>query len=386
MTKKYSELYEDELLENVLPFWLKFSIDRECGGYFTCLDRMGKVFDTDKFIWLQARQVWMFAMLYNRVKKETAWLDTAVHGAEFLSAYGRDREGNWYFSLDRSGRPMIQPYNIFSDCFAAMAFSQLAVATGDEIHRRIARSTFENILRRRENPKGRYSKVVKGTRNLVNFALPMILCNLTLELESVLPEEKVEVTIDECLHLVLEFFYHEEHKLIFENVEADGSLSNSYDGRLINPGHGIEAMWFVMDIARRRSDQKLFEKATEIVLDILRFGWDEEYGGLFYFLDAEGHPPQQLEWDRKLWWVHLEALVALSTAIAQTGREDCHMWFERIHDYTWNHYPDPDFGEWFGYLDRKGEVFLDLKGGKWKGCFHVPRALLRCCEEWRRVG
>ncbi|MDD2245247.1 MAG: AGE family epimerase/isomerase, partial [Dysgonamonadaceae bacterium] len=47
--------YKSELLEKVLPFWLHKSQDKEFGGYFTCLDREGKVYDTDKFMWLQGR-------------------------------------------------------------------------------------------------------------------------------------------------------------------------------------------------------------------------------------------------------------------------------------------------------------------------------------------
>lgn len=45
--------------------------------------------------------------------------------------------------------------------------------------------------------------------------------------------------------------------------------------------------------------------------------------------------------------------------------------------YTWQHFPDSLSGlEWFGYLNRQGEILLPLKGGKWKGCFHLPRGLL----------
>ena len=65
----------------------------EFGGYFTCLDREGKVFDTDKFIWLQGREVWMFSMLYNKVEKRQEWLDCAVQGGEFLKKYGHDMTG-----------------------------------------------------------------------------------------------------------------------------------------------------------------------------------------------------------------------------------------------------------------------------------------------------
>ena len=122
-----ANLYGSALLDDVIPFWEAYSIDEECGGYFTCLDRNGDVFDTDKFIWLQARQVWSFSMLYNRVEKRQRWLDIAAHGAKFLRDHGMDDEGNWYFSLNRTGQPLVQPYNIFSDCFAAMVSPLIAI-------------------------------------------------------------------------------------------------------------------------------------------------------------------------------------------------------------------------------------------------------------------
>lgn len=84
--EQLAKQYKGELLDNVLPFWLDFSQDKEYGGYFTCLERDGRVFDTDKFIWLQGREVWMFAMLYNKVEKRKEWLDCAVQGGEFLKS------------------------------------------------------------------------------------------------------------------------------------------------------------------------------------------------------------------------------------------------------------------------------------------------------------
>jgi len=317
-------------------------------------------------------------MLYERVRQKEEWLQIARGGVEFLTKYGMDDQGNWYFSLDRQGRPLVQPYNIFSDCFAAMALARYSKVAGDSSAANLAKKTFKNILKRQSNPKGGYNKIVPGTRPLINFALPMILCNLTLELEHLLESRIVEQTINDCVHQVMELFYKPDHRLIFENISPDGSLSDSFDGRLINPGHGIEAMWFIMDIAKRRGQKQLLEKAVQIVLDIIEFGWDEQYGGIYYFLDARGHPPQQLEWDRKLWWVHLETLVALAKGYELTGRDDVWQKYELVHDYAWYHFPDPEFGEWYGYLNRQGEVSLPLKGGKWKGCFHVPRALYQC--------
>ncbi len=376
---KFAERYHDELFDRVLPFWLEKSQDRECGGYFTCLDRKGDVYDTDKFIWLQGREVWLFAMLCNRVEKRPEWLACAVQGGEFLRRYGHDGNYNWYFALTRDGKPLVEPYNIFSYTFAAMAFAQLSLATGNEEYAEIARKTFDRILERRDNPKGRWNKQT-GVRPLKGFSLSMILCNLALEIEHLIDPELLQRTIDECLHEVLEVFYRPELGLLLENVAPDGSLSDSFDGRLINPGHGIEATWFIMDLGRRLNRPDLISKAVRIALKTADYGWDKTYGGIYYFLDRKGAPQQQLEWDQKLWWVHIETMIAMLKGYALTGSQEALEWFKRVDEYTWSHFKDPQYPEWFGYLNRRGEVLLPLKGGKWKGCFHVPRGLYQC---WR---
>jgi len=299
----------------------------------------------------------------------------ALLGAAFLEKHGMDKDGNWYFSLTREGNPLVQPYNIFSDCFAAMAFAQLGKATGSGTYNKIAEQTFRNILARRENPKGIYNKTFPGSRPIKGFALPMILSNLVLEVEHLIEPELVEETINYAVCEVMEYFYQKESGLILENVAMDGSILDTFDGRLVNPGHGLESMWFLMDIGVRTGDNNLVRKTTNIALDILEFGWDKEYGGIFYFQDAKGYSLDRLDWDQKLWWVHQEAILAMLKGYAHTGDKRCWEWFEKLHDYAWNHFADKEHGEWFGYLNRKGEVLLDLKGGKWKGCFHTPRFL-----------
>lgn len=378
----YAELYRNELLENVVPFWLKNSPDKEYGGYYTCLDRDGAVYDTDKFIWLQGRQVWCFSMLYNEVEQKEEWKDMALLGADFLEKYGRDAEGNWYFSLTREGKPLVQPYNIFSDCFAVMAFSELYKITREEKHKQLAVKSFDNILTRKDNWKGQYNKQYPGTRPLKNFALPMILANLAKELEHLLGESYLQTIVPALLKELLDEFYRPDFGVILENISPEGQFVDSFDGRLLNPGHAIEAMWFVMDLGKRLNDPSLIERATDIMLQMLDHGWDKEHGGIFYFMDVLNRPVQQLEWDQKLWWVHVEALVALAKGYAYTGREECLRAFEKVHVYTWQHFRDTAHGEWYGYLHRDGTVLLPLKGGKWKGCFHIPRAL---CQVWKTM-
>ena len=372
-----AERYKTELLQNCLPFWLEHSIDSEYGGYFSCLGRDGSVYDTDKFIWLQGREVWLFAMLYNKVEKRQEWLDCAVQGAEFLKKYGHDGNYDFYFSLNRQGRPLVQPYNIFSNTFACMAFAQVAEATGSDEYAEIAKKTFARILDRRDCPKGIWEKSYPGTRPMKGFSLPMIICNMALEIENILGDKALlEETIDTCLHEVLDVFYKPEIGMMVENVSAvDGSMIDCFEGRLINPGHNLEALWFLMNLGIRRGDRKLIERCVDISMNVIDFGWDREYKGIFYFLDRKGYPQQQLEWDQKLWWVHIESAIAMIKGYELTGRKECLDWFLTLDDYMWSHFKDQEFPEWFGYLNRRGEVLLPLKGGKWKGCFHVPRGL-----------
>jgi N-acylglucosamine 2-epimerase len=379
-------LYRKALLEDVMPFWTRHSVDREKGGYFTCLDRTGKVFDTDKFVWLQARQVWTYSKLYNEVDQDPAWLEVAGTGADFLREHGMDADGNFYFALDRSGEPLVQPYNIFSDCFAAMAFSEYSEAAGEDWAASLALGTYHNIQLRRDNPKGRYSKAYPGTRPLLSLALPMITINLSLELREQLKDPLLDSVLEQNLDLVMTNLVDQERGLIFENVSPDGGHPDNFEGRLILPGHGIEAMWFIMDVARKMGKEEYIGPAAEAMLKQLEFGWDKEHGGIFYFLDSMGKPPLQLEWSQKLWWAHLEALVGLALAYELTGEERYWAWYEKVHKYSWEHFPDPQHGEWWGYLDRRGKVLIPLKGGKWKGCFHVPRAMLLLWRTFERLG
>jgi N-acylglucosamine 2-epimerase len=370
--------YRSALVNDVLLFWEKHSLDRECGGYYTCLRRDGSVFDTDKFMWLQGRQVWMFSCLYNEFQANEGWLDVARHGIRFMERYGRDAAGDWYFSLTREGKPLVQPYNIFSDCFAAMAFGAYAKATKDQAAADIALTTYRNIIRRKDNPKGKYNKLVPGTRPLRAYGLPMILSNLSLELAWLLPASELNESIDQCVADLTGVFLDKRRGMMYEAVAPDGSHVDSLEGRLLIPGHGIEGMWFLMDIARKRNDKQLIDLAVDVTLKTLEFAWDKTYGGIYYVLDADGNPPDRLDWDQKLWWVHNETLISLAMGYLLTGNAACLEWFGKVQDYTWSHFPDPEFGEWFGYLNRRGEVLLPLKGGKWKGCFHVPRMLYRC--------
>jgi N-acylglucosamine 2-epimerase len=381
--RRYRLKYEQNLLESVVPFWERHAPDREYGGTFSCLDRTGRVFDTDKFTWLQGRAIWTFARLCQRYPdhpSRDAWLALAGSGAGFMRDHGQAASGDWYFALDRCGQPLVEPYNIFSDYFMAAGLGEYWRASGDDWARRLAADTFRRIQARKSQPKGIWTKQIGATRPLLTMSLPMMDAWMARELRGIMADDELADLAPAAERQVLERHVDRQRRAVFERVSPDGGHPDCMDGRLINPGHALEVLWFLLVLAEERGDRARIADIADIMLWCAERGWDTQYGGFFYYMDYEGLPTEKLEADMKLWWVHAEALCAFLLAYRLTGSQTHLDWFRRIDAYTFGHFPDPEHGEWYGYLDRRGDPALTLKGGKWKGFFHTPRALMACID------
>jgi N-acylglucosamine 2-epimerase len=378
--------YRDELFDDVIPFWLQYSLDPAYGGYCTCIDYDGTIFDTDKYAWMQGREIFMFSKLCLLYGVKDEWRDAAKLGVDFMLSKGRAPNGDYYFALDRSGKPLVQPYNIFSDCFLCIGFADYSRIAKTEQDRERAKAEairlYHRIQERKTNPKGIWNKQVPGARNLQMMSIPMIEAMLAIELEGFLEEDTVRQKEDEVMNLFLTRHVDRERKCVFERVKPDGShMLDVMEGRLLTPGHALEILWFLMTIAEKRGDQARIEDLGDIMLWCVERGWDSTYGGIFYYRDYENKPLDKFESDMKLWWVHAEALNAFLLAWKLTGKEVFKDWFLKIDQWSWSHFPDHQHGEWYGYLSRQGEVASTLKGGKWKGFFHLPR-MLYTCSTW----
>jgi N-acylglucosamine 2-epimerase len=372
------EFHRSALLDDTLPFWEAHSVDRESGGFFTYLDRSGSVYGTDKPVWLQARASWMYATLYQLAEPRPEWLELARHGCDFLAQRCFDERGKMYFLVTRDGRPLRMRRYVYSEMFGAIAFAALAKAADDEPARLRAIELFESFTKYLSTPGLLEPKVDPQTRPMKALAPLMCILNVAEVMQLVDEPAKYERIIDDSIEEVFRDFVKEDDGCVLEVVGPNGERIDEPEGRCTNPGHAIEAAWFIMEIARRRGDAALARRAARIVDWSFERGWDEEYGGLRYFLDVAGRPPLQLEHDMKLWWGHCETLYAALLAYHLTGEGQYAQMYEQVHDWTFDHFPDGEFGEWFGYLHRDGSVALMLKGGLWKGPFHVPRMQLYC--------
>ena len=378
--------YEEELTRNVIPFWEAYGVDRECGGFFDSLDRDGSVWDYDKWMWMQWRKVYMFAVLSQTRYGRPSFLEFAVQGFEFLTRHGKDEDGYYYFGLNRRGDPIIAPHSIYSEAFAVMGAAALFKITGEERYGREAESAMEKYIRRISAPKGRWEKSLPARQKRLSHGVYMILANLGTVVKECLKSDRFDGQVAEAVEMVVNRFWNSEHRVLFENINTDFSFDlGSGDGRHINPGHGLESCWFILQFAERNQRMELVPVVAEIIKGILNSGWDTEHGGIFYFMDILNRPKLELEWDMKLWWVHNEALVATLYAYRLTRDPVFLEWFRKIDDWSFSRFPDREYGEWYAYLNRRGEVTHTLKGSRWKCFFHLPRCLITCVEQLRAM-
>jgi len=378
------EIYRRELFDSVIPFWLNHSLDHQHGGQFNSLDRAGSVFDSDKSMWLQSRALWMFAKLYNEVEQRRQWLAAARHIYDFIMRHGFDRDGRMFFAVTADGAPLRKRRYLFTETFAIIGLAEYARATGDIDALQRAVSTYRLVVDHLRNPSKLEPKIFPQTRRSKAHNVSMIMLATTQELRlAAQPDPLYAEVVDDALDQILHHFLDEEAEAVFEILGADGEGLDTVDGRRLTPGHAMESAAFVLHEAIERQDESMIPPALKMIDFSLARGWDDDYGGLLYFVDVDGKPPTRLEWDMKLWWPQAEALYALLLAYHVSGAEKYARWFERMQDWTFQHFPDPEYGGWYGYLHRDGSVSTPLKGGMWKGFFHTPRALWLC---WKLLG
>jgi len=380
--EQLARLYRATLLHDVIPFWLKHGMDREHGGIITALDRDGSLLDTDKSVWFQGRAGWMFATLFNTVEPRAEWLAAARSCVEFSRRHCHSPEGKMWFTVTREGAPLRMRRYVFSESFAAISYAAFAKATGDSRAAEDAARAFATYLRFSFEPGAMLPKF-EPTRPMKGIGALMIGIVTAQEMRANLGDISVSGRscsewIDAFIAEIERDFLKPEHAALMETVAPNGAILDHLDGRTLNPGHAIECAWFLLHEGRHRGEQRLIKLGCTILDCMWRRGWDEKFGGLFYFRDLFGKPVQEYWHDMKFWWPHCEAIIATLLAWKLTGDARYARMHRQVHDWSFAHFPDPELGEWFGWLHRDGRVSQPAKGNMFKGPFHLPR-MLWCC-------
>jgi N-acylglucosamine 2-epimerase len=382
--------YREGLLNDTLPFWIPRAIDREYGGYLTALDRDGSLLQSDKSVWVQGRFAWLLATLFDTMDRRSEWLELSRHGIDFINRHCFDVDGRMFFSVTRDGRPLRKRRYLFSEAFAIIALAAFGRAAGDERSKTRALDLFRLLLMYHRQPGLLEPKLIPSTRRMKGLAMPMILIVTAQELRKSVDDPISTHVIDACINEIERDFFKRDLQCVLENVGPHGEFHDTFEGRTLCPGHALEAGWFILEEARYRENaSRLIELGTTIIDWSLKLGWDSQYGGILYYCDARGLPSAEYAHDMKLWWPHNEALIATLLAYQLTADEHYAQWHDRVHEWAYTHFPDRQYGEWFGYLHRDGTISTRLKGNLWKGPFHLPRMQWYCSqrlEEMLRQG
>ena len=379
--KKYlaywADRYQDDLKENILPFWLKHGLDRVHGGVYTCVDRDGTLIDSTKSVWFQGRFGFICAYAYNNIEANEEWLKASKSCIDFIEQHCFDTDGRMYFEVTASGQPIRKRRYVFSECFAAIAMSEYAIASGDKRYAEKALALFKQILHF-INTKGILApKFCEGVE-MQGHSITMILINTAARIREAIPAVELDEQISLSIDTLQRYFIHPEFEALLETVGPNGEFIDTIIGRTINPGHCIETAWFLLEEAKYRGgDPQLTEVAVKILDWSWNWGWDKEYGGLINFRDCKGLPVQDYSQDMKFWWPQTEAIIATLYAYEATGEERFLRMHQQISDWTYAHFPDAEYGEWYGYLHRDGSVAQPAKGNIFKGPFHIPRMMIK---------
>ena len=356
--------YKKDLTENIMPFWMSHGWDRKNGGVYTCVDRDGSLMDTTKSVWFQGRFAFICAFAYNNVEKNPEWLEAAKSTLEFIEKHCFDKDGHMYFSVTAEGTPLRKRRYVFSETFASIAMSEYALATGEQHWAKRALEIFEDTQRFLNTP-GFLEPKFEPNVQLQSHSIIMILINVGSCIRKVVDDPKLTAQMDESIAKLKKYFIHPEFKCLLETVGMNGEFVDTNMTRTINPGHCIETSWFIMEEAKLR-------------------GWDKQYGGIINFRDCRNLPPQDYSQDMKFWWPQCEAIISSLYAYLATGDEKYLYRHERISEWTYAHFPDNEYGEWYGYLHRDGTVAQPAKGNLFKGPFHIPRMMIKSymlCQE-----
>lgn len=373
----WADSYRKDLVENIMPFWLKHGLDKVHGGVYTCVDRDGSLMDTTKSVWFQGRFGFISAFAYNNVEKNPEWLAASKSCIDFIEKYCFDQDGRMYFEVKEDGTPLRKRRYVFSESFAAIAMSEYALASGDRGYAEKALALFKQIQRFIATPGVLEPKYLPALE-AQGHSITMILINTASRIRAVIEDPALERQIDDSLAALEKYFIHPEFKALLEMVGPNGEFIDTCNGRVINPGHCIETAWFILEEAKYRQwDKKLVDLALTILDWSWEWGWDKEFGGIINFRDCRNLPCQDYSQDMKFWWPQTEAIIATLYAYQATGDEKYLEMHKRISDWTYAHFPDKECGEWYGYLHRDGTVAQPAKGNIFKGPFHIPRMMIK---------
>lgn len=386
---RFGAQLEQELVGNILPFWIEHAIDREHGGFYGAVTNDLTVRnDVPRSAILCARILWTYAKAYGRLG-DAAYLDMARWAYAALTDIFWDREfGGVYWTVDAHGRPVMDRKHHYAQAFAIYGLCAYYVATGEAQSLALAQELFYLLEKHACDPV--HGGYIEGSSRRWEALEDMRLSARDLDCRK---------SMNTMLH-ILEA-YTQLARLWEPACEAHRTLVEEFLQRIVHParthfwlffddawqslldhvsfGHDIEGSWLLVEAAGLHDDPELSAAACETAVSmadaVYERGIDED-GGLFYEAG-----PQGLVDDQKSWWVQAEAMVGFTNAYQLSGKGYCLQAALRCWKYIRSHHIDRVQGGWYKVLHRDGTPDPEsYKVGPWECPYHHSRACMEMMD------
>ncbi|MGA3080901.1 MAG: AGE family epimerase/isomerase [Terracidiphilus sp.] len=379
---------EKELLSDILPFWLKYTIDNEYGGF---RGQISNDLTIDphaaKGLILNARILWTFSKAFS-VYRDPIYLATARRAYEYLDRFFWDHEfGGVYWMLDYLGQPRDTKKRIYGQAFTVYALAEYFHASADPEALAKALRMVEQIESASHDAEHggyfetyerdwtlaqdqRLSDVDMDEKKSMNTHLHLMEAYATLlrfhEDATVrlrlreLIEIFLEPIIDPATHHFILFFDEEWHPRSHK----------------ISFGHTIEGSWLLCEAAEILGDAALLAHVREVAVKMAEAVYEQGLdtdGGLLYELN-----PADTD---KHWWPQAEAVVGFLNAYSLTGQPHFLIAAERSWAFIDKYIVDREYGEWFSRVSKSGVPSQgQYKVDPWKCPYHNSRTCIEVME------
>ena len=421
---KLKEFYINHLFNNLIDFWLKNGIDHENGAFFTCFNNTGAILIAkDKYIWSQGRFLWMLSHLYRSfydymdaemiVKIRTA----SERGAVFLKEHALLADYKCAWVVDKEGNPLIadkerEEYDlgVEADYFLVYGMAEFARAFNKIEYFDLALKIFNSINNRIESgnyktaPQGKPEGYKVHGKGMIMLETSQELAEAAKYFNKPFIYKKLMKIAETSINSTINNFVKEDMQMVVEMIKVNDEIAeDELLGSFFNPGHSLEDAWFMMHYACKSGSSFYMQKALNIVKWMTVKGWDKEYGGIPEFLHISGGKPrgrvkkenkngymvQELDtnWDKKLWWVHSEALYSLICAYEHSNDDWYMEIYWKYHEYVFKTFPNSNnkIGEWIQIRDRKGDPADAVVALPVKDPYHITRAFMHIIQSLDRM-
>ncbi|HZY83864.1 MAG TPA: AGE family epimerase/isomerase [Gemmataceae bacterium] len=382
------------LKASLVDFYLPAAVDRTNGGYFESL-RDGKLAPTgEKFLTLQARQLWFFSTLARAGVEPDAARAAARTGFEFLEKRMRDRTHGGYFAkVTDAGAPRDSRKHVYLNAFALYGLVAYHRATGEPRALAAARDLFRTLEEKAHDRRhGGYVEFFTadwrpltdpkepcyvGTAGTKTYNTHLHLLEAFTELYRVWPDPLVRERLAELLVINTNTVRHPDFPYHIDGWRPDWRRVETPANRRASYGHDLECAWLALDAGRALGLRPALLRgwAEGLCGYSLKHGHDRRHGGFFY----TGPPGKPADGTRKEWWVQAEALVSMLEMYRLTGRREYYDAFRGTLDFVEKHQV-ARAGGWWATRAADGKALGDARSSPWQGAYHNGRALLRCAK------